>query len=179
MAAWVYDIYARLLSYAGDAEMAARVRKSADAQRAAAARQWTGKWLRRAWLGPKLGWVGESTLWLEPQPWALLAGVTTPEQSRELVRNMDELLRRLSPIGAVQMNQGPDAPRGGIWEPGTSVSGGIWPSLNQTLVWALGAARSRHGLGRVEKEFAGPPRRELSRHLVRRAGAAPTRTTRR
>ncbi len=137
MAAWVFDLYARLLTYAGDADLAASVRKSADAHRAAAAQQWTGKWLRRAWLGPTLGWVGESTLWLEPQPWALLAGVTTPEQSRELVRTMDELLRRLSPIGAVQMNQGPDAPKGGVWEPGTSVSGGIWPSLNQTLVWAL------------------------------------------
>jgi hypothetical protein len=137
MAAWVFDLYARLLDYAGDKDLAAQVRQSADAHRAATARQWTGKWLRRAWLGPTLGWVGESTLWLEPQPWALLAGVTTPEQSRELIRNMDELLRRLSPIGAVQMNQGPDAPKGGIWEPGTSVSGGIWPSLNQTLVWAL------------------------------------------
>ncbi len=137
MAAWVFDLYARLLTYAGEAELAAQVRKSADAQRAAAARQWTGKWLRRAWLGPTLGWVGESTLWLEPQPWALLAGVTTPEQSRELIRNMDELLRRPSPIGAVQMGPGPDAPKGGPWEPGTSVSGGIWPSLNQTLVWAL------------------------------------------
>ena len=137
MAAWVFDLYARLLGVAGDAELAAHVRQSADAHRAAAAKQWTGTWLRRAWLGPTLGWVGESTLWLEPQPWALLAGATTPEQSRELIRNMDELLRRLSPIGAVQMNQGPDAPKGGVWEPGTSVSGGIWPSLNQTLIWAL------------------------------------------
>jgi hypothetical protein len=50
---------------------------------------------------------------------------------------MDELLRRPSPIGAVQMGPGPDAPKGSGWEPGTSVSGGIWPSLNQTLVWAL------------------------------------------
>ena len=137
MAAWVFDLYARLLTYAGDRDLAASARKSADAHRAAAAQQWTGKWLRRAWLGPTLGWVGESTLWLEPQPWALLAGVTTPEQSHELVRTMDELLRRPSPIGAVQMNQGPDAPKGGPWEAGTSVSGGIWPSLNQTLVWAL------------------------------------------
>jgi hypothetical protein len=137
MAAWVFDLYARLLDFAGDTELAASVRKSADTHRTATAQQWTGKWLRRAWLGPTLGWVGESTLWLEPQPWALLAGATTPEQSRELVRNLDELLRRPSTIGAVQMNPGPDAPKDGIWEPGTSVSGGIWPSLNQTLVWAL------------------------------------------
>ena len=30
----------------------------------------------------------------------------------------------------------------------------------------VGAARSRHGLGRVEEELAGPPRRDVSRHLV-------------
>ena len=137
MAAWVFDLYARLLTYAGDAPLAAHARRSAETHRAAAARQWNGKWLRRAWLGPTLGWVGESTLWLEPQPWALLGGVTTPEQSRELIRTLDDLLRRPSPIGAVQMGPGPDAPKGGVWEPGTSVSGGIWPSLNQTLVWAL------------------------------------------
>lgn len=137
MAAWVFDLYARLLDVVGDTKLAAAVRQSAETHRAATARQWTGKWLRRAWLGPKLGWVGESTLWLEQQPWAMLAEAITPEQTRELVRNMDELLRRPSVIGAVQMNPGPDAPKGPIWETGTSVSGGVWPSLNQTLVWAL------------------------------------------
>jgi len=137
MAAWVFDLYARLLDVAGDAKLAASVRKSAETHRAATARQWTGKWLRRAWLGPKLGWVGESTLWIEPQPWAMLSGAVTPEQTRELVRNMDELLRRPSAIGAAHMGAGPDAPKDPIWEFGTSACGGVWPSLNQTLVWAL------------------------------------------
>jgi hypothetical protein len=138
MSAWVFDYYARLLSYAEvNAETIAHVREHAAGNREAASKQWTGKWLRRAWLGPTLGWLGESTLWLEPQPWAIVAGVTTTEQSRALIQSMDALLRRNSPIGAMQMSNGPDMLQGAIFEPGTCVNGGIWPSLNQTLIWAL------------------------------------------
>ena len=138
MSAWVFDYYARMLSFAGEsADSIPQIRKQADAHRQAAAKQWTGKWLRRCWLGPTLGWLGNDTLWIEPQPWAILAGVTTPEQSRALVRTMDELLRRDSPIGAMQLSRGPDMQQGEVFEPGTCVNGGVWPSLNQTLVWAL------------------------------------------
>jgi hypothetical protein len=138
MSAWVFDYYARLLTYAGEStDMIAQVRQHAAADREAAAKQWTGKWLRRAWLGPTLGWLGESTLWIEPQPWAIVAGVTTPDQSRALIQTMDALLRRNSPIGAMQMSDGPDLLQGAMFAPGTCVNGGIWPSLNQTLIWAL------------------------------------------
>ena len=138
MAAWVFDYYAALLAYAGgDAGQAAQIRQKADENRKAARAQWTGKWLRRAWLGPTAGWLGEKGLWLEPQPWGILGGVTDAEQTRELVAQMDELLRRDSPIGAMQMNKNPDITSQPMAEPGTSISGGVWPSLNATLVWAL------------------------------------------
>jgi hypothetical protein len=138
MAAWVFDYYARLLTYAReDASQIAQVRKKADENRLAARAQWTGKWLRRAWLGPTAGWLGEKGLWLEPQPWAIIGGVTDAAQTKELIATMDELLRRASPIGAMQMNQSPDIASQAMAEPGTSISGGIWPSLNATLVWAL------------------------------------------
>jgi hypothetical protein len=137
MSAWVFDEYARLLSYAGGStDLAAELRGAAQTHREAARAQWTGKWLRRCWLGPKLGWLGEDTLWIEPQPWAILGGVTSPEQSQALVRTMNKLLRQ-GPIGASQMSQGSDLTKPGIFAPGTIVRGGIWPSLNQTLVWAL------------------------------------------
>jgi cellobiose phosphorylase len=138
MQAWVFEYYATMLSYAGDGTgLAAKARESAALNRDAARKQWTGKWLRRAWLGPTLGWIGENTLWIEPQPWAIVGGVTTPEQSLALIQTMDELLRRRSPIGAAQMSEGPDMRLGELFEPGTCVNGGIWPSLNQTLIWAL------------------------------------------
>jgi hypothetical protein len=138
MSAWVFDYYARMLGYGGQGvDTIPQIRLTAAAHRNAASKQWTGKWFRRAWLGPTLGWIGESTLWIEPQPWAIVSGVTTPEQSRTLIQTVDELLRRHSPIGAMQMSEGPDMKLGEIFEAGTCVNGGIWPSLNQTLVWAL------------------------------------------
>lgn len=137
MSAWVFDEYARLLRFAGlDSDFQTQLATAAEKHRAAARSQWTGKWLRRCWLGPTLGWLGEDTLWIEPQPWAILGGVTAPEQSRALVATMNAQLR-LGPLGATQMNQGPDLTKPGMFGAGTVVRGGIWPSLNQTLVWAL------------------------------------------
>jgi hypothetical protein len=138
MAAWVFDDYAGMLAYAGDdAARVANARQKAEENRKAARAQWTGKWLKRAWIGPVVGWLGEKGLWLEPQPWAILGGITSESESRELAGTMDELLRRDSPIGAMQMNKNPDITSQAMAEPGTSISGGIWPSLNATLVWAL------------------------------------------
>jgi hypothetical protein len=137
MSAWVFGEVARMLRYAGlDANLQTQLQAAAEKHRAAARSQWNGKWLRRCWLGPTLGWLGEDTLWIEPQPWAILGGVTTPDQSRALVATMNDQLR-LGPLGATQMNQGPDIRRPGLFGAGTVVRGGIWPSLNQTLVWAL------------------------------------------
>ena len=137
MAAWVFDEYARMLDYvAGNATLARELRVSADKQRQATRAQWNGKWFKRAWLGPTLGWLGDSTLWIEPQPWAMLAGATTDAQSRVLVQTMNDLLRR-GPLGAAQMSDGPDMRGTGGTNVGTLELGAIWPSLNQTLVWAL------------------------------------------
>ncbi|HTP87045.1 MAG TPA: hypothetical protein VMJ34_08855 [Bryobacteraceae bacterium] len=141
MAAWVFDYYAQMLAYAGDAASAGTARAKAADHRKATASQWTGEWVRRCWLGPTLGWLGEKGLWLEPQPWAILGGATTPEQTRTLIRAMDEQLRKPSTIGAIQITVSPDtAAASTMSAPGTSVNGGVWPSLNQTLVWALAAA---------------------------------------
>ena len=138
MAAWVFDYYACMLAYAGeDAALRERARRKAEEHRQSARAQWTGKWLRRAWIGPTVGWLGEKGLWLEPQPWAILGGVIDRAQSKALIATMNELLRRDSPIGAMQMNQSPDIASQAMAEPGTSISGGVWPSLNATLVWAL------------------------------------------
>src|SRR5579872_1577353 len=141
MSAWVFDQYARMLRFAGEnPDLQEQLRQSAGKHRDAARAQWTARWFRRCWLGEKLGWLGEETLWIEPQPWALLAGATTPDQSHTLIAAMNDLLRT-GPIGATQMSQqGPDISKPGLFDQGTVVRGGIWPSLNQTLVWALAAS---------------------------------------
>ena len=137
MSVWVFDEYARMLRYAGDhSGLNVQVSERGERDRKATRDQWNGKWFKRAWLGPKLGWLGDTTLWIEPQPWALLASVTSPGQSRELVRNMNRLLRH-GPLGATQMSEGPDMKTGDAVNIGTLERGAIWPSLNQTLVWAL------------------------------------------
>ena len=140
MAAYVFHYYARMLTYAGDQDgVTAPIRVIAEQHRAAVRQQWTGKWFRRAWLGPEMDWLGEKCMWIEPQPWTLIGRIADPEQAKTLVQNIDEQLRRPSPIGAIQLTPGPDQETRGLWktEPGTSVCGGVWPSLNQTLIWAL------------------------------------------
>jgi len=125
-----------MLEYAGDSSLAHKARTAADLHRKATQAQWNGRWFRRAWLGPKLGWLGESTLWIEPQPWAILSGTTSDAQSRTLLHSIDSLLRR-GPLGATQMSDGPDMRSTGSTSLGTLEFGAVWPSLNQTLVWAM------------------------------------------
>lgn len=140
MAVYVFEYYARMLTYAGAHEdVTSAIRQKAEEHRKAVREQWTGKWFRRAWLGPNKGWLGEKCMWIEPQPWAVISRITNDEQTRTLVESIDRELRKPSPIGAIQLTPGPDQVQKGAWhtEPGTSVNGGVWPSLNQTLIWAL------------------------------------------
>lgn len=139
MSAWVFARYGQLLAYAGGPSgLAQECRDSAEQNRKAVAAQWNDRWFRRAWLGEKLGWLGESTLWIEPQPWAILSGAATPEQADALIRTIDQMLRQ-GPLGARQMSDGPDMRANRPAERGTLEMGAIWPSLNQTLIWALAA----------------------------------------
>ncbi len=137
MASYVLDYYARMLTYVGDIATAGEARAKAEGQRLAVQENWSGRWFRRAWLGPNLGWIGEDRLWLEPQPWAIIGGAATPVQRKILVAALDELVRRPSPIGAMILNRAESTPSkpDGVLE-----NGGIWPSINGTLIWALAMA---------------------------------------
>jgi len=137
MACYVLDYYGRLLKYIGDPQRAGQAQAKAEAQRQAVRAQWCGQWFRRAWLNAQLGWLGEEQLWLEPQPWAIIGAAATPEQSKTLVEAMDELLRKPSPIGALCQNKGLATSHMFTTPLGTVTNGGIWPSLNGTLIWAL------------------------------------------
>ncbi len=134
MACYVLDHYARLLHYAGDSKTAEEAHAKAEAQRVALRAQWAGRWFRRAWLGPHLGWLGSDHLWLEPQPWAIIGGAATPQQSTTLVQAINELVRKPSPIGALIQSQATPTMTS---PPGILENGGVWPSINGTLIWAL------------------------------------------
>jgi len=134
MASYVLDYYARMLAYVGDMKAADQARARAEAQRQAVRACWQGRWFRRAWLGPQLGWLGEDHVWLEPQPWSIIGGAATPEQRKVLVTSLNELVRKPSPIGALVQSQGDPTMSSPV---GTMTNGGIWPSINGTLIWAL------------------------------------------
>jgi hypothetical protein len=134
MASYVLDYYARMLAYVGDTKDAAQARAKAEAQRVAVRECWQGRWFRRAWLGPQLGWLGEDHVWLEPQPWSIIGGAATPEQRATLATSLNELVRKPSPIGALVQSKGDPNMTSQV---GTLTNGGIWPSINGTLIWAL------------------------------------------
>jgi hypothetical protein len=139
-ATYTLDLYAQLLAFAGDSPTATEVRTWAEGQRKAVREQWLGKWFRRGWLSESLGYIGEDVMWLEPQPWAIIGGAVTPEQTRQLVENINELVRKPSPIGAMLMSQ---SLKQIASAPGDLTNAAIWPSINGTLVWALARVDGR------------------------------------
>jgi hypothetical protein len=137
MAGYIFDRYAALQAYLGaDLREISEIRTFAKGQRDAVSRQWTGQWYRRAWLGPKTGWVGDDpSLWLEPQPWAIISGAAGPDRAKQLAGRLTELVRNPSPIGAMNVNAGSQESE--LPNQGVSMEGGVWPSLNLALIWAL------------------------------------------
>jgi hypothetical protein len=134
MACYVLNYYGRLLTYVGDDKAAGEANDKAEAQRQAVRAHWSTRWFHRAWLGQHLGWIGEDHLWLEPQPWAIIGGAATQEQRKTLITALDEQVRKPSPIGAMLESQGDPAMASPA---GVLTNGGVWPSINGTLVWAL------------------------------------------
>jgi len=133
MAVFTLRIYAEMLNFIGDKEMAEKVYKYSDTQREAVRSQWNGKWFKRAWLTEEIGWIGEDQMWLEPQPWAIIGGAINQERREILVHSIDELVRQPSKIGARLHSKGLE----GVGDKGQGVNGGVWASINGTLIWAL------------------------------------------
>ena len=137
MAAYVFERYALLLTFMGDdSARIAESRTFAQAQRRAVSEQWNGRWYRRAWLGPTAGWYGdEPSLWLEPQPWAVISGAAATDRARTLCATLTTLLRNPSPIGAMLANAA--STESDPKDQGVAEEGGVWPAINCTLIWAL------------------------------------------
>jgi len=131
-AAFVLERFAQMLEYAKEPGYT-EIRKYSAAQREAVRKQWNGKWFKRAYLSDKLGWVGDKTLWLEPQPWAILCGAADA-YTPTLLSSIDSYVRKPSPIGAMLMNESlPEI----VFDEGTQTNAGVWPAINGTLIKAL------------------------------------------
>jgi len=134
MASYTLKLYAEMLTFIGDTEIAEHALNYSQIQCSAVHSQWTGNWFRRAWLSEDLGWIGDDQMWLEPQPWAMIGDAADQEQKSILVKNIDELLRQPSKIGAKLQSKGFDS---FVRKRGQGLNAGIWPSINGTLIWAL------------------------------------------
>jgi len=133
-AAWVLPVFAGLCERLGDPATAGRARSLGDQLRERVAAEWNGRWYRRAYA-PGRGALGDDSCWLEVQPWAILCGAADEARARELLATIDRQLRRDSPLGARLRWPVPDA--GDVMgPPGEGTAGGIWFSINMTLVWA-------------------------------------------
>ncbi|MHA2038765.1 MAG: GH36-type glycosyl hydrolase domain-containing protein, partial [Promethearchaeota archaeon] len=134
MASYVLKVYGKMLHYIGEKENSEKTLLYANNQKNAVHSQWNGKWFKRAWLTDDIGWIGEDILWLEPQPWAIIGGASDSDQTQILVKSINKHLRNPSKIGAKLMSKGvKEIER----EVGMRVNGGVWPSINGTLIWAL------------------------------------------
>jgi len=135
MAAWVLPVFAGLAERLGDTALAAEARAQADGLRALVAAAWNGRWFHRAYA-PGGGVVGDEDCWLEVQPWAILCGAADAAQAGALLDTLDGLHRANSPLGTrlrVPLRVAAGA--------GEATNGGIWFSIDMTLVWAATRAR--------------------------------------
>jgi len=134
MAAWVLDVFAGLAERRGDTSLASEARAESSDLRALVSDAWNGRWFHRAYA-PGMIPVGDADCWLEVQPWAILCGAASETQARELLTTIDLGHAADSPLGArLRWPADPDLVAAGKWGEGTR--GGIWYSINMTLVWA-------------------------------------------
>ncbi|HXQ22097.1 MAG TPA: hypothetical protein VN812_10530 [Candidatus Acidoferrales bacterium] len=125
MTSWVLGVFGALATRLGEAALATEARTQADELRQLVSDAWNGSWFHRAYA-PGGGVIGDTDLWLEVQPWALLCGAANQTQAQALLNTIDQRARRSSPLGARIR-----------WPAtGNGTAGGIWYSINMTLIWA-------------------------------------------
>jgi hypothetical protein len=158
MASWVLEVYAGLAERLGQSETVAQARSEAAALRELVRSAYNGQWFHRAYA-PDGSPVGDSDCWLEVQPWAILCGAASDEQASALLALIRDRHAKDSPLGARliwPVRESPRAPAG------EGIDGGIWYSINMTLIWAA----ARHA-----PDFAWSEWRKMS--LLAHAAAYP------
>ena len=142
MAAWVLPVFAGLLDKLDEPSIAEHARHFASDLTERVKSAWNGRWFDRA-VAPDGQIVGRDECWLEVQPWAIICGAASDAQASQLLNHIDSHHRAGSPLGARIIWPLPDSPLAGM-----GVRGGIWYSINMTLVWA--AATVNHDLAWAE-----------------------------
>jgi len=189
--AFVYPRLADVAEARGDAAFATTLRNRGAQVKADTDRQWQPRgWYARGYEGsqPK----GRGAMYLEPQPWAILAGVPDAERAKTLVDNIRRYLTGVggpadlngpAKIGSAQSpaRSDPDVTEfdvncppgdGGPCDPGLDSAlqlGHVWYALNGPLIWSLA---SLDGIVPNAREYAFD---ELTRNtLMAHANAYPS-----
>jgi hypothetical protein len=147
-AAYIYPRLALVADLMGDSAFAGELRAAGARDQAVVAGQFApGGWFARGYSGEKQ--LGSGAIYEEPQPWALLAGVATPDQAGKVVAAYRRFLVGVgAPSGPTRIGA---AMAPGSHDPGASEQnepelnssrefpGGAWFALNGQMTWALAA----------------------------------------
>jgi Glycosyl hydrolase 36 superfamily, catalytic domain len=147
-AAYIYPRVAQLADLGHQSAFAAALRAAGAKDAQTVANEWVGRgWYARGWSGTAQ--LGVGTIFEEPQPWAILAGIPTPARATTLVANIRRFLTGVGAAGGpskIGSAESPGANDPGATEHSTPAPasgsavfiGGVWYSLNGWLTWALG-----------------------------------------
>lgn len=137
-AAYVLPRFAELATLHGDAATAAEAQALAALVHKGVRNAWTGRWFARGYaVGGAV--VGTNRLFVEPQGWAVVAGVTDARMTRRLLTEIDTRLRRDSVLGTRNVDPIDETAR----FLGRGTNGGVWASLQHPVVWAAAAAAAQ------------------------------------
>ena len=131
MASWVLSRFSGLLARLGQGALAAGAAAQAEELRLKVAASWNGRWVDRAY-SPDGEIIGRDRCWLEVQPWAILCGAVTGADAAGLLEFIDRHHRANSPLGARIIYPADMT----LKTVGQGTKGGIWYSINMTLIWA-------------------------------------------
>jgi hypothetical protein len=155
-AAYIYPRLALVAEAAGESAFAGELRAAASRDAAVVAGQFVrGEsvlpadaglgWFARGYAGTQQ--LGAGTMYEEPQPWALLDAIATPEQEREVVAAYRRFLVGVgAPEGPAKVGaaMAPCSCDPGVNEQNqpelnrsTAFPGGAWFALNGQMTWAL------------------------------------------
>ena len=147
-AAYIYPRTAELAQLAHQSTFASELKAAGAKAASTVSDEWVGHgWYARGWTATSQ--LGVGSIFEEPQPWAILAGIPNAAKARTLVANIHRYLDGYgAPGGPTKLGtaESPGANDPGAIEhstpPPTSGSavfvGGIWYALNGWLTWAYG-----------------------------------------
>lgn len=113
--------------------LAEQMRIFAQKQKEALQNLWNGKWFPRGYTGIGDRKLGEENLFLDVQPFVLLANLLSDEEQERLMNTIKEKCIDTQSFGATCLVP---PMQGKFLEPGSDTNGGVWHAINAWLTWA-------------------------------------------